>query len=62
MIKEVEELRYKLRLRELGLVSLKKRRLREGFITVYKHVMKDVIKWRQLLLSGIQVTGQKAWV
>lgn len=28
MIKEVEELRYKLRLREMGLVSLKKRRLR----------------------------------
>jgi len=38
MIKQVEHLSYKKRLREVGLFSLKKGRVREDHTNVYKHL------------------------
>jgi len=55
IIKVLKRLSYEKRLRELGLPSLEKRRLRGDFSNVYKITSENMLRgWSQALLSGAQ--------
>ena len=58
MIQGMEYLSYKYQLREIGLFSLEKRRLRGDLRVAFQYLKKDCQKEETDLLTGSVVTGQ----
>jgi len=61
MIRELEHLSYEERLREQGLFSLKKRRLRGDLRNVHKYLKGVSGGWGQTLFSGAQRQDKGQW-
>jgi len=62
MIRGMEDLSYKDRLRELGLLSLQKRRLPEGFTAAFQYLRRPIRKMGSIFLARPVVTGQGVMV